>query len=85
VASVGEELEAAERRVLVGATLAELPEIFRVVFLRCELGEEAVSDVAADLGINPNTVHTRLRLARARFREALARQLAKLQAKPGDV
>lgn len=45
--------------------IAELPEIFRDVFVRCEIEEAEMLEVARELGIPINTGYTRLHLARA--------------------
>jgi RNA polymerase sigma-70 factor (ECF subfamily) len=58
---------------LLDALLERLDDERREVFILAELEEMAVPDVAEALGINVNTAYTRLRAARARFAELLAR------------
>ncbi len=45
----------------------------RIVFALVELEHETVAEVARMLGINANTAHSRLRLARAEFTAAVQR------------
>jgi RNA polymerase sigma-70 factor (ECF subfamily) len=80
-----DEQEAAARREAVHAAIAELPDVFREVFVRVDLEEQAAADVARDLGIPVNTAYTRLHLARGRFIEALRRLLARRRLKPEDL
>lgn len=77
--------EEADRRELVHAALAELPEIFRQVLVRVELDGETTLEVAADMGLNPNTAKDRLRLARQRLAETLHRHLVRRRLKPDDL
>ncbi len=67
----------AERAHAVHEAIRDLPEIFRDVFVRCEIDEVPMPDVARELGIPINTGYTRLHLARARFQEALKRYMAR--------
>jgi RNA polymerase sigma-70 factor (ECF subfamily) len=63
----------AERRsdvARIEACLGRLPEDQREVFVMFELQELGGTEIAAALGIPLNTVWSRLRLARARFRAA---------------
>lgn len=69
--------QAAERRQAVHTAIDELPPLFREVFVRCEIDEMPMAEVAKDLGIPVNTGYTRLHLARARFAEAVRRYLAR--------
>ena len=62
---------------LVREIAAQLRPERRVVLVRYELDGEAVPDIAADLGISPNTAHSRLRRAREDFRRLLAARLRK--------
>jgi RNA polymerase sigma-70 factor, ECF subfamily len=55
----------------VRAFLSSLDEAKREVFLLCELEQLPAADVAELLGTNPNTVSSRLRLARAAFQKAV--------------
>lgn len=75
--SAEDDWQEAQRREAVHASIEELPPLFREVFVRCEIEETAMADVARDLGIPVNTGYTRLHLARARFAEALRRHLAR--------
>lgn len=52
--------------------LERLPAEQREVFVLCEIQGEAAADVARLAGCSVNTVHSRLRLARARFHERFA-------------
>ncbi len=68
-----------ERRVeldravaLVEAFVATLDDDQRVVFVLAELEGTPVPEIAAALGLNLNTVYSRLRLARRRFERAIA-------------
>ncbi len=57
--------------------LDSLDEAKREVFLLCELEQLPAADVAELLGTNPNTVSSRLRLARAAFQKAVDRHRSK--------
>ena len=70
-------VEAGERRVLVLAGLETLSDDQRHVFVRHELEEESVVDIARDLGISENTAYSRLRLGRQRFTETVRRRMAR--------
>lgn len=59
--------------------------MYRDVFLRSEVDEMPMAQVASDLGIPVNTDYTRLRLARARFAEAVRRHLARRHLRPDDL
>lgn len=58
------------------AFLDAMPESRRYVFILAELEQMSVGDIAAAVGANVNTVHSRLRAARADFERALARARA---------
>lgn len=75
VPSVEDMWRSAERVNVVHDAIRELPDIFREVFVRCELEDMAMPEVARELGIPVNTGYTRLHLARERFQEALRRSL----------
>ena len=75
--SAEDEWQAAERRDVVRASIEELPDIFRDVFVRVEVEEMSMPEAAKALGIPINTGYTRLHLARARFSELLRRLLAR--------
>ena len=70
-------LEAKERRALILAGLEALSDEQRLVFVRHELEEESVVDIARDLGIPENTAYSRLRLGRQRFTETVRRRTAR--------
>jgi RNA polymerase sigma-70 factor (ECF subfamily) len=59
---------------LLEALLAELDDKKRVVFVLSELEQLSVPEIAEVLGVNPNTVYSRLRSAKRRFDAALARR-----------
>lgn len=67
--------EAMAARGEIGGLLEELvdalPESFRIVFVLREIEDMSTEEVAADLGIKPATVKTRLFRARKLLREAL--------------
>lgn len=65
------EREVQERQAwsLLRRFLERLPPEQREVFVLCEIQGEAAPDVARLMGCSVNTVHSRLRLARARFHE----------------
>jgi RNA polymerase sigma-70 factor (ECF subfamily) len=67
----------AEALRLLYELLDGLDEDKREVFVLVELEQMAVVEVAAALGINVNTVYSRLRLAREKFGAALARHRAR--------
>jgi RNA polymerase sigma-70 factor (ECF subfamily) len=61
---------------LLHELLRELDESKRVVFVLSELEQLSAPEIAAVLGVNENTVYSRLRSARTRFEAALARRRA---------
>jgi RNA polymerase sigma-70 factor, ECF subfamily len=65
----------AEIRRLVERQIDELPLDFRTVFVMRDIDDMTVEETAAALDIPAATVRTRLFRARARLREALAREL----------
>lgn len=69
---IGKQMNARDAHRLVAAALAKLPEEQRAVFVLHELDEESAPEIAHALGIPLNTVYSRLRLARERFRAALS-------------
>lgn len=68
-----DQLASAEASRFVLAFLDRLPAERRDVFVLCALEEVTAPDAAEILQIKLNTVYSRLRLARADFREALRR------------
>lgn len=71
--SAEERYQESERHAIIQQLIAELPDIFREVFVRAEIDEQPMPEIAAALGIPVNTGYTRLHLARRRFSEALDR------------
>lgn len=63
-------------RRLIEAAIDELPEAFRVVFILRDVEGCSVAETAESLGLQPETVKTRLHRARARLRAALSDTLA---------
>jgi RNA polymerase sigma-70 factor (ECF subfamily) len=68
----------AQIRRLLERAVDELPEPFRLVFILREIEELSVDETATHLGLNPETVKTRLHRARRRLREALDAQLGEV-------
>jgi RNA polymerase sigma-70 factor, ECF subfamily len=60
----------------IAAILDHMDEDKRLVFALVEIEQLSVADVARMLDINPNTAHSRLRLARAEFAAAVRRTKA---------
>ncbi len=69
----------AERVELFYKLLETLDEDKRAVFVLAELDELSVPEIAETLSINLNTAYARLRAARQRFEQALARFRAREQ------
>jgi RNA polymerase sigma-70 factor (ECF subfamily) len=65
----------AEIRRLLERAVDDLPEAFRIVFVMCDV-EEMSTEETALLGLQPQTVRTRLRRARRLLRRALQDKLA---------
>lgn len=65
-----------ETRRLMEIAIDELPEIFRLVFILREIEECTVEETAAQLGLLPDTVKTRLFRARRLLRYALYEKLS---------
>ena len=70
---------AAERQAvrLLHAVLAELDEPKRAVFILSEIEEMSASEIAEVVGVNANTVASRLKAARRQFSTVLRRYRAK--------
>lgn len=66
----------AETRRLVERAVDELPEAFRLVFVMRDIEECSIEETAANLGVRPETVKTRLHRARRLLRQKLDEQLA---------
>jgi RNA polymerase sigma-70 factor (ECF subfamily) len=73
----------AERVELFYKLLEALDDDKRAVFVLAELEELTVPEIAAMLGLNLNTAYARLRAARQRFEQALARLRAREQGRIG--
>ncbi|HEX4338588.1 MAG TPA: sigma-70 family RNA polymerase sigma factor [Polyangiaceae bacterium] len=69
--------EASEAARLVHRLLDSLDDDRRAVFVLTELEEMTAPEISAALGVNLNTVYSRLRLARRDFDAALARHRAR--------
>lgn len=68
---VGKAMNARDAYLVVHAALAELPIEQRAVVILHDLDEIAVPEIATVLDVGLNTVYSRLRLGRERFRAAL--------------
>jgi RNA polymerase sigma factor (sigma-70 family) len=66
--SGGREVEDNELRQQLRAAVARLPEAYRVVVERCVYQEQTPETVAADLGITPSALRTRITRARDQLR-----------------
>ncbi len=71
---VGEAMNARDAYLIVHEALAELPIEQRAVVILHELDEIAVPAIAKELDLPLNTVYSRLRLGRERFRAAIVRR-----------
>jgi RNA polymerase sigma-70 factor, ECF subfamily len=69
--------EKAEATMLLGVLLDQLEPDLREVFVLAELEEMTAAEIGEVLGISPNTVSSRLRLARRDFDRALTRDRAR--------
>jgi RNA polymerase sigma-70 factor, ECF subfamily len=67
----GREVEEIELRAELRAAVAQLPEAYRTVIERCVYNEENPDRVAADLGLTPSALRTRVTRARDRLRALL--------------
>jgi RNA polymerase sigma-70 factor, ECF subfamily len=65
----------AQVRRLLESAVDQLPELFRVVFILRDVEGLSMEETAAQLGIKPETVKTRLHRARRLLRQALHAQL----------
>lgn len=66
-----------QRVALLHALLETLDEDKRAVFVLAELEQMTAPEIAESLGVKLNTVYSRLRVARKKFEEALARHRAR--------
>jgi RNA polymerase sigma-70 factor (ECF subfamily) len=64
-----------EIRLLLERAIDDLPEAFRIVFVMREVEQMSVAETASQLGIQPETVKTRLHRARRLLRETLEEKL----------
>jgi RNA polymerase sigma-70 factor, ECF subfamily len=64
-----------EIRRMLEASIDQLPEAFRTVFVMRDVEEFSIDETATLLGIRPETVKTRLHRARRMLREGLDQQL----------
>jgi len=64
-----------EVRLLLERAVDDLPEAFRIVFVMREVEQMSVAETASQLGIQPETVKTRLHRAKRLLREALEERL----------
>lgn len=72
-----ERAETREKVRLLHALLDTLDDDKRAVFVLSELEQLTAPEIAEALGVNLNTVYSRLRVARKKFDEALARHRAR--------
>lgn len=72
-----QEAERAEAVRALHAILAGLDDDKREVFILAELEQMTAPEIASALGVNLNTIYSRLRAARAAFEQAVARHLAR--------
>jgi RNA polymerase sigma-70 factor (ECF subfamily) len=71
-----ESVEHAEAMRVLDGLLARLDDGKRAVFVLAEIEQLTANEIADALGINANTVYSRLRVARQEFERALARYQA---------
>jgi RNA polymerase sigma-70 factor (ECF subfamily) len=64
-----------EAAATIAAILDRMDDDKRLVFALVEIEQLSVAEVARMLDINPNTAHSRLRLARAEFAAAARRKV----------
>ncbi len=77
-------LERKDARLVLTEILARLPEAQREAFLAIELDQLSGQEAAELLGINENTLRTRLRAAREAFNGHVARHLARINWRERD-
>lgn len=76
------QVERAQARALLMQLLDALDEDRRIIFVSVEIEQMSCPDVAEALGVNLNTVYSRLRAARRDFEAVLSRHRAREQGKP---
>lgn len=74
-----------EAAIRLQRLLAELDEDKRIVFVFSELEGLSAAEIAEEIGVNVNTVSSRLRLARERLQKALRREQAQLRRVSAEV
>lgn len=67
---------------LLNSLLAELDEDKRYVYILADIEEIPIVDIAREIGVKTNTLHTRLFAARKQMRAAAARYLAHQSIQP---
>lgn len=75
-------LEQREAVTVLNRLLDALDDEKREALVLVELEQMTVPEIAEFLGVNPNTIYTRLRAARQEFARAVARQRAKERKQP---
>ncbi|MBI2394331.1 MAG: RNA polymerase sigma factor [Deltaproteobacteria bacterium] len=73
-----EALERVEAARMLDGLLAQLDDDRREVFVLAELEGMSVPEIAEITGVNPNTIHSRLRAARREFEAGVARIRARM-------
>ena len=74
------DVERAQAVRVLHAILESLDDDKREVFILAELEQMTVPEIATALGVNLNTIYSRLRAARQAFEQAVARHLARQRA-----
>jgi RNA polymerase sigma-70 factor, ECF subfamily len=80
--NAAQRLEQNEAVVLLNRLLDTLDDEKREALVLVELEQMTVPEIADLLGVNPNTIYTRLRAARQEFARAIARHRAKERKEP---
>jgi RNA polymerase sigma-70 factor (ECF subfamily) len=70
-ASTEEQVLAQERKTLLHQALADMPPVYREIMIRHYYYCQSPTDIAADMGMKPDTVRQRLHRGRLFLREAL--------------
>lgn len=81
-APLDETVQWRERAAVVARFLDELDEGHRAVFVLAQLEGATAPEIAESLGLNLNTVYSRLRTTRARFERVLARDALRDRSHP---